>query len=412
MRDGGRQAGSEPGRVAGLGRAPRRAFLLVLDGVGVGEAPDAGAFGDSGSDSLGNTARVLGGLALPNLGRLGLGNLTCIPGTPPVAAAAGAYGKMAPLSAGKDSTTGHWEMCGLVVERPFPTYPRGFPPEVLRPFEGAIGRGTLGNRAASGTAIIQELGDEHVATGKPIVYTSADSVFQIAAHEEVVPIEELYRMCATARGQLVGEHQVGRVIARPFGGRSGRYARTPRRRDYTVPPPGRTALEVLRDAGCEVVGIGKIEDLFSGVGLTSAEHTTSNAAGMGATLRRAREAPAGSVVFTNLNDFDTLWGHRNDAAAYGRGLRDFDAWLPELLATLGPGDLLLLTSDHGNDPTTPSTDHSREYVPVLGLRAGARGAGAIGTRRGLADVAATLLEHFGCSEHLAGTSFYDQLGAT
>jgi phosphopentomutase len=390
---------------------PGRVFLVVLDGVGVGAAPDADAFGDTGSDSIGNTARQLGRLELPNLGRLGLGHLTDIPGTPPAARPAAAWGKIAELSAGKDSTTGHWEMCGLVTPRPFPTYPHGFPPEVMQPFEGAIGRGTLGNRAASGTVILQELGDQHVQTGWPIVYTSADSVFQIAAHEDVVPVQELYRMCEIARGQLQGEHQVGRVIARPFAGKSGSYARTPRRRDFAVPPPGRSLLEVLRDAGHAVVGVGKIEDLFSGVGLTASDHTTSNAAGMQATLQLVREAAPGAFVFTNLNDFDTLWGHRNDVQGYAAGLRAFDAWIPQLEAALRPGDLVLVTSDHGNDPTTPSTDHSREYLPVLGLLAGAQAPAGLGTRRGLIDIAATVLEHLGHPERLGGRSFRAALGA-
>jgi phosphopentomutase len=388
-----------------------KAVLIVLDGVGVGEAPDAAAFGDAGSDSVGNTARVLGGLPLPNLGKLGLGYLTDIAGTPADPDVRGAYGKIAAISAGKDSTTGHWEMCGIVTERAFPTYPKGFPPQVIAPFEAAIGRRVLGNRAASGTVIIQELGDEHCRTGSPVVYTSADSVFQVAAHESVVPVEELFRWCEIARAQLDGEHRVGRVIARPFTGTSGKYARTPRRRDYAVAPPGRSVLEELRDAGRQVVGVGKIEDLFSGVGLTHVDHTTSNAAGMQATLRWFADVPAGSFVFTNLNDFDTQWGHRNDVQGYAGGLRAFDAWLPELLRRLGPDDLLLISADHGNDPTTPSTDHSREYVPILAtLGAGGPGV-ALGTRRGLHDIGATVLEHLGVDASLGGTSFRRAIGA-
>ena len=390
--------------------ATGRVFLLVLDGVGVGASPDAAVFGDEGSDSVGNTARSLGRLELPHLGRLGLGHLTDIPGTPPDPRPLGAYGRAAELSAGKDSTTGHWEMCGIVVEQPFPTYPQGFPSEVLIPFERAVGRGTLGNCAASGTAIIQELGDEHVRTGKPIVYTSADSVFQIAAHEDVLPVAELYRMCAIARAQLTGPHRVGRVIARPFSGASGAYERTPRRRDFAVPPPGRSLLDVLKASGREVIGIGKVEDLFSGAGLTAVDHTTSNEAGMRSTQCAASEAPPGALVFTNLNDFDTLWGHRNDVRAYAAGLQAFDAWLPELLAALQADDLLVVTSDHGNDPTTPSTDHSREYLPVLALRAGRRSPQPLGTRRGLVDIAATILEHQGLSERLRGQSFLASLG--
>lgn len=387
-----------------------RVALVVLDGVGVGDAPDADIYGDTGSDSIGNTARQLGRLELPHLGRLGLGHLTPIPGTPPAAQPSAGYGKIAEISAGKDSTTGHWEMCGIVTPKPFPTYPEGFPPEVMQPFEGAIGRRTLGNRAASGTVIIAELGDEHVRTGRPIVYTSADSVFQIAAHESVIPVPELYRMCDIARRQLVGDHNVGRVIARPFAGDRGRYARTSRRRDFTVRPPSPSLLEVLQQSGRDVVGIGKIEDLFSGVGLTASDHTTSNDAGMRATVRTLREARPGTLAFANLNDFDTLWGHRNDVAGYAEGLRALDAWVPELLAALGPGDLLILTSDHGNDPTTPSTDHSREYVPLLALVAGAAAAGPLGTRQGLVDVAATILEHQGLETPFGGRSFLGSLG--
>ncbi|MFQ5600172.1 MAG: phosphopentomutase [Candidatus Krumholzibacteriia bacterium] len=387
-----------------------KVVLIVLDGVDVGEAPDAAAFGDAGSDSIGNTSRRLGGLRLANLGRLGLGHLTRIQGTPADPLPTGAYGKLAEISPGKDSTTGHWEMCGIVTEHAFPTYPDGFPPEVIEPFETAIGRRVLGNKPASGTIIIQELGDEHLRSGWPIVYTSADSVFQIAAHEEVVPVQELYRWCEIARAQLTGEHEVGRVIARPFAGTSGDYARTPLRRDYTVKPPARSLLEHLRDAGVQVVGIGKIEDLFSGVGLSEVDHTTSNETGMRATRRWFAESPPGTFIYTNLNDFDTLWGHRNDVQGYAQGLRDFDAWLPSMLEALGDEDLLLITSDHGNDPTTPSTDHSREYVPLLG-KLGRNSAGvALGTRRGLGDIAATVLEHYGLEERMGGNSFRCRMG--
>jgi phosphopentomutase len=388
-----------------------RTVLIVLDGVGVGEAPDAAAFGDEGSDSIGNTARQLGSLELPTLGSLGLGSLTAIPGTPPAQAGRGCWGKMAELSAGKDSTTGHWEMCGIVTDKPFPTYPDGFPAEVIEPFEAAIGRGILGNKAMSGTVILDELAEEHVRSGKPIVYTSADSVFQIAAHEEVVPLETLYAWCGIARKQLDGDHRVGRVIARPFVGTPGSWKRTGGRRDYAVAPPGRSLLQVLQEAGHQVIGIGKIEDLFSGVGLTDIDHTTSNEAGMHATLQWLQSSRPGALVFTNLNDFDTLWGHRNDVQGYARGLRDFDAWLPTLLDRLSPDDLLLVTSDHGNDPTTPSTDHSREYVPLLATRGGGTRGCDLGTRHGLIDISATILEHNGMSERLGGTSFLASLEA-
>jgi phosphopentomutase len=386
--------------------------LIVLDGVGVGASPDADAYGDVGSDTVGNLARQLGELQLPHLGRLGLGHLTAIEGTPPEPHPIGAYGRLQEVSAGKDSTTGHWELCGIVTETAFPTYPDGFPAAVIEPFESAVGRKVLGNRAVSGTVIIQELGDAHCASGSPIVYTSADSVFQIAAHEKVVAVEELYRWCELARSQLVGAHNVGRVIARPFAGASGHYFRTPRRRDYAVVPPGRTLLQVLQEAGHTTIGIGKIEDLFSGLGLSHVDHTTSNGAGMDATLRWFRDAPEESFLFTNLNDFDTLWGHRNDTAGCAEGLRDFDAWIPEILRLLRAGDLLLVSADHGNDPTTPSTDHSREYVPIL-CKLGGRDAGAaLGDRRGFMDVAATVLEHFRHPERLGGRSFRRQLGPT
>ena len=386
-----------------------RVFLIVLDGVGVGDAPDADAYGDSGSDSIGNTSRAVGGLELPTLAGLGLGALTRIQGVPPSTSPQAGFGRLAEVSAGKDSTTGHWELCGLVTETPFPTYPDGFPPEVLQPFEAALGRRVLGNRAVSGTVILDELGDAHVQSGSPIVYTSADSVFQIAAHEKIVPVEQLYAWCEIARAQLVGPHQVGRVIARPFEGSSGTYRRTPRRRDYAVTPPSPSLLDVLHAAGHRVVGIGKIEDLFSGRGLSDVDHTTSNLAGMQSTARWAAEAPAGSLVFTNLNDFDTLWGHRNDPAGYGKGLAEFDAWLGMFLAMLRADDLLLVTSDHGNDPTTPSTDHSREYVPLLAKLIGSDRGVALGDRHGFMDVASTTLEHFGRPERLGGNSFRAEL---
>ncbi len=388
-----------------------KVVLLVLDGVGVGEAPDAAAFGDVGSNSVGNTARQLGELALPNLGAFGMGALTDIPGTPVPAKPLGSWGKIAAISAGKDSTTGHWEMCGLVTEKAFPTYPQGFPPEVLQPFEAAIGHHVLGNKAISGTVILDELGEQHFGSGDPIVYTSADSVFQIATHEEVIDLPTLYRWCEIAREQLVGKHHVGRVIARPFVGTPGHWQRTGGRRDYAVEPPGRSLLQVLESSGHQVIGVGKIEDLFSGQGLTDVDHTTSNAAGMAATLRWHREARQGAFIFVNLNDFDSLWGHRNDVAGYAQGLQEFDAWLPQLLGQLSDEDLLLITSDHGNDPTTPGTDHSREFVPILAVRGQSPQGGDLGVRRGLADIAATVLEHWQLPQTLGGRSFLGTLGA-
>ena len=358
-----------------------------------------------GSDSVGNTARPLGGLQLPNLGSLGLGGLTDIPGTPPAATPQGSWGRIAEISAGKDSTTGHWEMCGIVTEVAFPTYPDGFPPAVLGPFEKAIGCPVLGNKAVSGTVILDELAALHVATGNPIVYTSADSVFQIAAHENVVGLPRLYEWCEIARRQLDGEHRVGRVIARPFVGSNGAWKRTAGRRDYAVKPPGRSLLQLLQQAGRQVVGIGKIEDLFSGEGLTDVDHTTSNAAGMQSILRWHAQAQDGALVFANLNDFDTLWGHRNDFQGYAQGLQDLDRWLPTMLRQLHESDLLMITSDHGNDPTTPGTDHSREYVPILAVHGSQSRGRALGDRRGLADISATILAHWDLPQELGGNSF-------
>ncbi|MGQ9532856.1 MAG: phosphopentomutase [Desulfotomaculales bacterium] len=381
----------------------QRVVLMVLDGVGVGELPDAGLYGDAGSNTLAHTARAVGGLNLPHLNRLGLGRIAPVAGLDPVPAPAGCYGRMAERSPGKDTMTGHWEMAGLILDRAFPVYPHGFPPEVIRPFEARIGRRVLGNRPASGTVIIEELGVEHLATGRPIVYTSADSVFQIAAHEGVIPVEELYRMCAIARELLVGEHAVGRVIARPFTGTPGAFRRTPRRRDFPLPPPRATLLDRLAAKGLDVVAVGKVCDIFAGRGITRAVPAAGNAELFTRTLEALSATRAG-LVLTNLVDFDTLYGHRNDAAGFAAALEDFDRRLPELLGTLTGNDLLIITADHGCDPTTPGTDHSREYVPLLvhgpGLRAGVD----LGTRETFADVGATVAEIFGV-EVPAGTSF-------
>lgn len=341
-----------------------RAVLIVLDGVGCGELPDADEYGDVGSNTLANTARAVGGLHLPALQRLGLGNLTQLCGVPPISTPEAAFGKLAEQSAGKDTTTGHWEMMGIIRREPFPTYPQGFPPEVIEPFEAAIGRSTLGNRPASGTVIIEELGPRHLETGSPIVYTSADSVFQLAAHESVIPVDELYALCETARRLLTGNHAVARVIARPFAGEPGRFVRTPRRRDFSLPPPCPTLLDLLCEAGRGVLGIGKIHDVFAGRGLTRRLSTGSNADGIEKTLAELRSV-AEAFLFVNLVEFDSKYGHRNDPAGFAEALTAFDQVLPELLAALRPNDTLLLTADHGCDPTTPGTDHSREYVPLL-----------------------------------------------
>ncbi|MBD3173653.1 MAG: phosphopentomutase [Armatimonadia bacterium] len=366
-----------------------RAVLIVLDGVGCGALPDAHRYGDEGANSLANTAQAVGGLELPNLAHMGLGNITSIAGVEPATSPSAAHGKMAERSAGKDTTSGHWELVGLVVDQPFPTYPDGFPDEVIGPFEEAIGRGILGNRPASGTEIIEELGPEHLATGKPIVYTSADSVFQIAVHEDVAPVETLYDWCRAARGILRGEHAVGRVIARPFVGEPGAFRRTEHRRDFSVQPHGPTLLDSIVDAGMRVSGIGKIDDIFGGRGVSDCVHTRDNAHGIELLLERMGEAFDG-LIFINLIETDSRWGHRNDPEGYARSLEEFDHALPRLLAAAA-SDLLIVTSDHGVDPTTETTDHSREYVPILAAGPNVN-TGSVGTRDSFADVAATVAQ--------------------
>jgi phosphopentomutase len=382
----------------------RRVTVIVLDSVGCGDAPDAAAYGDVGANTLGNIARAVGGLSLPNLGIMGLGNLVDIAGTPPTDAASGVYGRLTEVSAGKDTTTGHWELGGVILEHPFPTYPEGFPPEVIADFEARIGRQSLGNIPASGTEIIKQLGDEHVRTGKPIVYTSADSVFQIAAHVDVIPLPELYAMCETARAMLVGEHAVGRVIARPFAGPAGNYARTEDRKDFSLVPPAATILDAVKAAGRQVAGVGKIEDIFAYRGLTKSNHTGNNMAGVDAILDFLKGDDDG-LIFANLVDFDALYGHRNDAQGYAQALRDFDRRVPELLAALRDDDVLIITADHGNDPTTPGTDHSRERVPVLVQGKAISSNVNLGTRTSFADVAATAAELLAVPWQGAGTSF-------
>jgi len=374
-----------------------RAIVLVLDSVGAGELPDAAQYGDTGSNTLRNTAKAVGGLALPNLGSMGLGNVTDILGVPPAAAPTASWGRCAEVSAGKDTTTGHWEMVGMRLDHAFPTYPEGFPSEVMDAFTRETGLGWLGNRPASGTVIIQELGDEHVLTGKPIVYTSADSVFQIAAHEDVVGVEELYRICALTRTRVcVGENAVGRVIARPFTGpdATGTYTRTHRRRDFALEPPEPTALDILQKAGIPTFGIGKIGEIFAWRGVCSSPHSTDNMDGFDHLLQRVRSAESG-LVFANLVDFDMIYGHRNDAEGYARALEEVDARIPELLDAMVDGDLLVVTADHGCDPTTPSTDHSREYAPLLAKVKGADIGKDLGVRATLADVGETVLDFYG-----------------
>ncbi len=382
----------------------RRVILIILDSVGCGDAPDAESFGDQGSNTLANTAQAVGGLKLPNLGRLGLGNITPIKGVLPVDEPLGAYGRLTEISPGKDTTTGHWELMGVPLERPFPTYPDGFPKDLISEFERRIGRRILGNYPASGTVIIQELGAEHVRSGKPIVYTSADSVFQIAAHEEVIPVDELYRCCQIARELLTGEHAVGRVIARPFVGEPGNFTRTERRKDFSLTPPKDTLLDMLKAGGTAVMGVGKIEDIFAHRGLTQSSHTLNNMAGVDAVLG-FMATDADGLVFANLVDFDMLYGHRNNPRGYADALEEFDIRLPEIETALRDEDVLMLTADHGNDPTTPSTDHSRERVPILVTGPQVRRGIDLGTRDSFADVAASIADLLGVAWGGAGESF-------
>jgi phosphopentomutase len=383
----------------------RRAALIVLDGLGVGAAHDTAAYGDQGSATLGNVVRATPGLHLPNLTALGLGNCGDT-GLPEVTAPIAAYGKAQPASAGKDSTTGHWELCGVLLPTPFPTFPNGFPESLLQEFAWRTGRGVLGNRAASGTAILDELGAEHVATGKWIVYTSADSVFQVAAHEQVVPLTELYAACAIARELCTGEFGVSRIIARPFVGKAGAWQRTPNRKDISVQPTAETLLDRLAAAHVPVVGVGKVDDLFARRNLTSI-HTPTNAdaysliEGGLASMRRG-------LLFANVIEFDQSWGHRNDVKGFAGGLRELDARLPRLLERVQDDDLIIFTADHGNDPTTPSTDHARECVPVLVVGPKVRPV-SIGERNTFADLGQTIAEFLGVAPLAAGTSFLGEV---
>jgi phosphopentomutase len=386
----------------------RRAIVVVLDSAGIGELPDAADYGDQGSDTLGNIARAVP-LRVPTLASLGLAAL--VPALDSRRAARtwrGAWGRMAESSAGKDSVTGHWEMMGIVLDRPFPTFPNGFGADVIAELERRIGRGTLGNEVASGTEIIDRLGAEHMRTGQPIVYTSADSVFQIAAHEEVIPLPEQYRICEIAFDLVARGLGVGRVIARPFAGSPGAFRRTANRHDYALPPTGPTLLDHLSSTGLPVVAIGKIADLFAGRGIGRALPTKSDAEGMDRLGQALRDTDRG-LLFVNLVDFDTLYGHRNDVRGYAANLERFDARLPALLDGLAPGDLLAITADHGNDPSTPSTDHSREYVPLLMAGSAVRQGVDLGTRATFADLGQTLAENFGVGPLDHGTSFLESI---
>ncbi len=387
------------------------AILIVLDGLGVGHAPDAAIYGDAGSNTLANMAHTVGGLSIPNLQSLGLGNIQELPGAPAMDHPRAGHGRLQEVSAGKDSTTGHWELMGLVTETAFPTYPDGFPAQVLEEFTRLTGYGVLGNKAASGTAIIEELGDEHLASGKLIVYTSADSVFQIAAHDQVCNLEELYRVCEIAREMLDGEHKVSRVIARPFTGASGQFTRTEYRHDYSVEPPEDSlVLTALQQHEVRVLSIGKIYDLFAGTGIDESHVSRNNAEGMAELDKQYAAVGSGqTLILLNLVDFDMLWGHRNDPAGMKQGLEIFDVWLGKFLPKMAAGDLLLMTADHGNDPTTPSTDHSREQVPILAYLAGAEKGVDLGVREGFMDVAATYAEFFGVPALRKGTGFLSSL---
>jgi phosphopentomutase len=365
-----------------------RACVIVLDAVGAGALPDAAEFGDEGSDTLGNVARAVGGLDLPNLEALGLGNVEPLEGCPPQPGAPAIAGRLVERSKGKDTTTGHWELMGVVTPQPMPTYPHGFPHDVIDPFMHRTGRGVLGNKPASGTEIIQELGEEHERTGKWIVYTSADSVFQLAAHEETIPLEELYAACGIAREILTGKHAVGRVIARPFIGGPDSYERTPHRKDFSLEPKRPNYLSLMRENGSRVHAVGKINDIFAGCDIDESYPTKSNLDGIKQTETLLRELDGG-FVFTNLIETDMLWGHRNDPINFHRCLQDFDRRLPDLLDALRPGDLLVLTSDHGCDPTTPSTDHSREHALLLAYVEGKNAAGRLHEGE-FADVGATV----------------------
>ena len=381
-------------------------MVVVLDSVGIGAMPDAGAYGDAGRDTLGHIAQRRG-LRIPNLVRFGIANIRPLAGMAAATRPAGAYGKAALLSPGKDTTAGHWEIAGIVLDRAFPTYPQGFPPEIVEEFERAIGRKILGNIPASGTEIINRLGQEHLGSGRPIVYTSADSVFQVAAHEDVISVDSLYQICRIARGILQGEHRVARVIARPFLGRPGAFVRTDQRHDFAVEPPSPMLLDSLVAAGLEVTGVGKVPEIFLNRGITASLPGKNNREALESTMQAMRASGRG-LIFTNLVDFDMLYGHRLDIDGYGRALEEVDAVLPCLERALRPGDVLILTADHGCDPMGPSTDHSREYVPVLAIGAEIRGGVNLGTRATLADIGATVAQNFGLKLP-RGTSFLDEI---
>lgn len=388
-----------------------RVILIVLDSVGIGELADAAQYGDEGSNTLGNIVKACGSVNIPNLCTLGLGKVDGIDYLEVPGHIAGCFGRMAEVSAGKDTITGHWEIAGLQLERPFPVYPHGFPEGLIKEFESRIGSGTLGNYAASGTDILKRLGEEHMATGYPIVYTSADSVFQIAAHEGVIPIERLYALCGIARELLTGEHTVGRVVARPFEGKPGNFVRTANRKDFSVEPLSETILDKLKEKGLDVFAVGKIEDIFSGRGITHSIHTRNNLHGVDQTMDFMKKAGRG-LIFTNLVDFDMLYGHRNDARGYKRALEEFDAKVPAIISGMKDKDLLIITADHGCDPVTPSTDHSREYVPLLLYGRNIKKDFNLGTRETFSDIACTIAEIFGIKHNFRGKGFLKSIVQT
>lgn len=385
-----------------------RVIWIVLDSVGMGEMYDAEKYGDKGCNTLGNVSKFLGGLKVPNMERLGLGNIDQIKGVNKVDNPIGCYARFAEASNGKDTTTGHWEMAGIISEQPFPTYPNGFPKDIVEAFETAIGRKMLGNKPASGTAILDELGEEHMKTGMPIVYTSADSVFQIAAHEEIIPLDELYKMCEIARSILKDEHAVARVIARPFVGQPGSFTRTPNRRDFSLVPTYDTLLDKLKKNNLNVMAVGKIEDIFSGKGITEAIHTKDNMDGIDQTLNYMKENKKG-LIFTNLVDFDMKWGHRNDPESYGKGLEAFDERLEDIIKSMKETDILFITADHGCDPTTPGTDHTREYVPFLAYGKMLKENVNLGTRETFSDMGQTIAEIFSTEKIKNGESFLKEI---
>ncbi len=387
----------------------RRVFLVVLDSVGVGAAPDASSFDSVQADTLFNISRRVAGLNLPNMERLGLGHISPALGVDPHPQPLGSYGSLSEVSVAIDTTVGHWELMGVKTESPFPTYPSGFPDEVIEPFERSIGRPVLGNKPASGTEIIEELGPEHMKSGSPIVYTSADSVFQIAAHEEVIPVVELYRMCNIARDILTGEHGVGRVIARPFVGKPGGFQRTHRRKDFSLDPTEKTAMQDLEEAGYEVVCVGKIGDIYNEVGATEVIKTKHNQDGIDTIIDLIENREDEGLYFTNLVDFDMKYGHRNNALGYARSLEEWDQGLAEIIELLQEDDMLIITADHGNDPTTEGTDHTRELVPLLVYGPGLEDGRDLGVRIGFYDVAQTILDYFDLPCRLEGTSFLDEI---